>query len=672
LNKIGLLVWTSDLRISDEKNILIEKFLEKSSKFVENEINNNGGIGGKDVFIKSCRVPRGEEGLEEILKVLEGNPDIAFLNGHVAASINKKLIDRCNLDTHILFSSGGGGAEVHTNKFDISRKDDQIKIDAIADILSNEKRNSRLLYIHEGLRLAPYEKNILKNHRGKTKSFNFKDINETEEIIRKLEPILNDLKDDDVIILDVGYRVLEKIFVFLNNSRIEPAVIKTFGSIHGRFNEINFPLIEMSKDNIFPYLDLEQIFSQLDLKFNDTEKSILKDAAWRLELPYLVAYASRSKIFSNYDKQKILSEVSESINNIDGEKDLFIGKQLRYAFEKNSNIIKENYTYQYPRSLQSDNGTPKIYYPKQYFPNSEDEKSVVVNYINIDILRILNIKVGDGTWSTEFYLDFISPHKDPIDIVKFNNLSSINPKFESKLMWVKSGKGEDTYVFRYLIVANFDFHPNADNYPFDWQHIFISYSVTDQKRFGLIQAVPEALLDKEFIVQGWSLKEAITGVMKRKETIYESSSLEKTLETSEEIRVGWTLSRTNSITLLKIGIPLFFLCFLVYSSLYSSFSENNFQIEILTTTFLSAIALYFSTERPNPLRFTTIDAVFAFFYILNGVAIILTWAGLTLGEGTYKHLMLILKILMPFSFIGFIMYIMNRIRLIPSKIFINE
>jgi len=671
MNKVGFLVWTSDLQLSDKKNFLIEEFIKKSSKIVESEINNNGGIGGQEVFIECRRVGRGEDGLEEILKVLKNNPDIIFLNGHISKNINNKLIDRCNLDTHILFSSGGGGAEVHTNKFDISRKDQKIKIDAIADILSSEKRNSRILFIHDELRLAQHEKEIIENHKGETKSFSFKGINDPKKIVEKLKPILIGLKDDDVVILDVGYRVLEKIFPLLNNSKIKPMVIKTFGSIDGRFNEINFPLIEMTGDNIFPYLDLEQIFSQLDIEFSDTEKGILKDAAWRLELPYLVAYATRLKSLSKFNKDQFLPEVGKSINDIDGVQDIYIGKQLRYAFKNNSNVIKTNYIYQFPRSLQLNNNTPKIFYPKQYFPSEYNEKPIIVNYINIDILRILNINIGDGTWSAEFYLDFITPHKNPIDIVKFNNLSSINLKFESKLMWMKNGKDKDTYIHRYLIVANFDFCPNADNYPFDWQHIFISYSVTDQKKFGLIQAVPEALLDEEFIVQGWNLKKAITGVMKRKETIYESATLEKTLEVSEEIRVGWTLSRTNSITLLKIGIPLFFLGFLVYSSLFNPFSGNA-SISVLTTTFLSAIALYFSTERPNPLRFTTIDIVFAFFYIINGVAIILTWSGLALGEGTFKHLMLTLKILMPISIIGFIMYIINRIRLIPSKILINK
>ena len=671
MNKIGFLVWTSDLLLSEKKNSLIANFIEKSSQLIENEINSNGGIGGKEVFIQSKRVPREEEGVEEILKSLKENTDIIFLNGHISSANNQKLIEKCNLDTHMLFSSNGGGAEIHENKFNISRKDHKIKVEAISDILNNKKNTNRIIFIHDGMRLAKYEKNMAKGNKNKFESFNFKGINDPDEIIKKLEPILNLIKDDDVVILDIGYLVLKNIFVYLNNSKKQPMVIKTFCSIDGRFNKINFPLIEMTGDNIFPYLDLEQILSQTDIKFNNAEKNILKDAAWRLELPLLVAYATRDKNFTTNNKKQLLSDVGKAINDVDGKKDIFIGKQLRYAFRNNSNIIKTNYTYQFPKSLQSNNNTPKTFYPKQYFPNEFNSQPVIVNYINIDILRIINISIGEGTWSTEFYLDFITPHKNPIDVIKFNNLSSINPKFETKLMWKKDGRDPGTNIFRYLIVANFDFLSNADNYPFDWQHIYISYSMTDQKSFGIIQPVPEALVDEEFIVQGWNLQKSLTGVMKRKETIYESASLEKIIDVSEEVRVGWTLSRSNSITLLKIGIPLFFLCFLVYSCLFNTYS-NNESISVLTTTFLSAIALYFSTERPNPLRMTTIDYIFTFFYILNGIAIMMTWTGLALGETSYNLMMSTLKIVMPLSLIGFIALILKRIKMTPNKIFINN
>ena len=42
----------------------------------------------------------------------------------------------------------------------------------------------------------------------------------------------------------------------------------------------------------------------------------------------------------------------------------------------------------------------------------------------------------------------------------------------------------------------------------------------------------------------------------------------------------------------------------------------------INLAFLSSIALYFSTERPQPLKMTTIDVVFAFFYIMAGISLI--------------------------------------------------
>ena len=41
--------------------------------------------------------------------------------------------------------------------------------------------------------------------------------------------------------------------------------------------------------------------------------------------------------------------------------------------------------------------------------------------------------------------------------------------------------------------------------------------------------------------------------------------------------------------------------------------------ELLTITFLASIALYFSSERPQPLTMTVIDFIFAGFYAITGV-----------------------------------------------------
>ena len=47
-----------------------------------------------------------------------------------------------------------------------------------------------------------------------------------------------------------------------------------------------------------------------------------------------------------------------------------------------------------------------------------------------------------------------------------------------------------------------------------------------------------------------------------------------------------------------------------YYTFFLQFDQVSSAIGILTTTFLSGIALYFSTEKPQPLRITTIDLIF--------------------------------------------------------------
>ena len=105
-------------------------------------------------------------------------------------------------------------------------------------------------------------------------------------------------------------------------------------------------------------------------------------------------------------------------------------------------------------------------------------------------------------------MNIVSPHKNPLEIINFNNLSSVNPKFDLKPIWKENIYEEEEESFRFYIMANFDFVPLADNYPFDWQHIYISYSVSDKNKYGIIQPIPESLLDKEFKIDGWKLKES--------------------------------------------------------------------------------------------------------------------------------------------------------------------
>ena len=60
-------------------------------------------------------------------------------------------------------------------------------------------------------------------------------------------------------------------------------------------------------------------------------------------------------------------------------------------------------------------------------------------------------------------------------------------------------------------------------------------------------------------------------------------------------------------------------------SLFYDFKEDSSGIAILTTTFLSAIALYFSSEKPKADNLTNLDLLFTYFYVFNGIALILNF-----------------------------------------------
>ena len=82
---------------------------------------------------------------------------------------------------------------------------------------------------------------------------------------------------------------------------------------------------------------------------------------------------------------------------------------------------------------------------------------------------------------------------------------------------------------------------------------------------------------------------------------------------------------------------------------------------VITTAFLSGIALYFSTERPQPLRMTVIDIVFAFFYLTVGIASIAVFS-LNFFPEIYNDFMGFVKYLLPFSIILGYMFLRRRIK----------
>ena len=225
----------------------------------------------------------------------------------------------------------------------------------------------------------------------------------------------------------------------------------------------------------------------------------------------------------------------------------------------------------------------------------------------------------------EFYLDLITKHDQGIEILQFDNLSKKDSLFETSLISKEEDiENQDLINFRYRISANFDFDAIPNNYPFDEQYLSISYSSSNTEKFGSIHPVPVRKIDNNFMLEGWDLLTSNAGISRTIDKKSVGSSLLQNANVKEVAKIGWKIKRGSSMTLFKILLPLSFLLALTYYSIFVPLDELGDSISILTTVFLASIALYFSTERPQPLSMTIVDLIFASFYSMTGITIIFT------------------------------------------------
>ena len=662
------LVWYSSLAIGDEKNNYVANFLSKSCELINDEINEE--IKQKKLpftfSIDFLHIPKGEEGVKQLNDKLKSLNEPFFTNGHSINKYNPSIIENIKDKKFFFFpqnitTTGTDNLEVNLNKriFKMSRADQPAKLAFIDNEIKKYSKN-KVYFFHQELRLSEKMLNYHKDDKNFF-SYSFKDFDE-KQVEEKTTELFKKISKDDLIILDLNLSKFRPIFNHLISNNLDNKVINTFGTIENRFEKINFNLIQLIGNHGIPSVSIEDLMSKIfGENVTPTDKALLLESTFRLEIPILAFQALKKCINSSLsaiEEENILDAIL-SFNN---SNDVFVGKRIQYGFNNNNeNMLKENYAYTFPNSLQNERfKIPKILHPTQF--SSVNGKickfNTVYNYI--DVLRVTNIDIKEKTWTAEFYLDLVSQSDHPLDQIIFNNLSSTNDKFTSKEIWRR--KDEDDYnTVRYYIVANFDFLAIADNYPFDWQSVYISMTLKDNSKH-ILQPVPLELVDDEFDVNGWIIENAFSGIKYKKNFLYKDTDLKKTVTVSSENRLGWTLKRKNTATLFKIGIPMFFLTFLVYYSVFLGFDKSGESIGILTTTFLSAIALYFSVEKPEPKKLTIIDIIFIWFYIVNGFTITAFSLSSLITEKIHFYTSGLLKFLIPLSLITIAIYLIKRVK----------
>jgi len=388
--------------------------------------------------------------------------------------------------------------------------------------------------------------------------------------------------------------------------------------IHNSLNKIdnrfNNKILNLMPDDFVEKLALQDRIFSVN---SGIQKNINDYLNWYFQIvidKVLLIHYLYSKNSEDIDNENFLSETRKRLSKLDGSKDVFAGSGDLIYFKNQSRPLATNYLVEIKNSAEKN--LKMSLFERQLITKKDEKKIVNVSYPNFDFIDIKDISIEDNTFKSNFYFELTTKHKSGIDIIRFNNI--IDNDAEIKL--IKSEKIENDYFyFRYYVSAEFYFFSRAESYPFDIQNIFISYSIIDDQKYGILDGIKNQDIDRKFNSHGWNISSVRSGVIRKKEN-YHPHFKDSYVLISEENRISYIMSRKSSFTVIKILIPLLFLIALVVYGMYLPAEQIDRVIALLTTSFLSGIALYFSTERPNPLTLTIVDYIFIIFYLIVGLA----------------------------------------------------
>ena len=501
------------------------------------------------------------------------------------------------------------------------------------------------IFIYEGLELSDNPENYLKDKNTKKKINNF----------------FSKIENNDLLIFDFKDN---KEFSFLLSNLPKKKNLIILTPIYG--GEPMPILNNLYVDNLSMQKYYEKYNPKILVypfgwdKFKDYNLS--KIIPERLQ--YADSFALVIDILNKLTNQRISKINTEMIINeikkFNGLGDIFIGIRHDYVFNNNLENIYYNfglYTSKqtlingrfYPILLENQ-ANEKFTKEKYYF------EKVGVNYLNIFMKKIFFIDTGNGVWSCNFELQIKTKHKDFFEYLIFNNLSKNNHFFEK--IKLESRKTGDSYIERYDISANFSFNDKQELFPFDKQSIGIEISLKNKDKVGMISQLNHGKLNSNFELDSWKILDIFTGVKRTKTFNYADDEKDKEIIYDRHIILNFIVKRLSQISFFKIIIPIFFLLLVVVMSLFYDFKEDSSGIAILTTTFLSAIALYFSSEKPKADNLTNLDLLFTYFYVFNGIALILNFYEFI--NKIYLSEIKYLLFLLPISFVFHFFYRLRK------------
>ncbi|MFT3732873.1 MAG: ABC transporter substrate-binding protein [Hyphomicrobium sp.] len=252
-------------------------------------------------------------------------------------------------------------------------------------------------------------------------------------------------------------------------------------------------------------------------------------------------------------------------------------------------------------------------------------------YADIDLIHADRIDDNDQTFLADFYISMNDRSGASIDQIEFSN-AYLDPGSNSRQITIRpihDGGKSDAYPDHmkiYQVTGKFLYSPNLRNYPFDTQRFSIDLQPKNGASAFIVQPPPKELRDKSVTVDGWDPKDQYVSYDEDFVRTVDAQTLEPSVVPFYKASFAWLMKRQTTDYFLRVVVPLGFILFIAYLSIFISTHHFEAIVTIQVTALLSAVALYLALPKLDANIETLSDRLFLFTYLVLSVIIAITIA----------------------------------------------
>lgn len=248
-------------------------------------------------------------------------------------------------------------------------------------------------------------------------------------------------------------------------------------------------------------------------------------------------------------------------------------------------------------------------------------------YTDIDLIQAHRVDENDKTFYAEFYLSMRNNDAASIDRVEFSNAYLETGSDGGRQVTIETlHPGGASPAFPptmkiYKVSGRFLFDPKLRNYPFDTQIFSIDIQPKESEKPFIVQPPPAELRDKLARSEGWEPKAQFVGYEEDFVPVVDAYTLQPSAVPFYKTSFAWEMRRQTTDYVLRVAVPLGFILFVAYLSIFIPRSNFEAIVTIQVTALLSAVALYLALPKLDSDVATLSDRAFVFAYMILSVMI---------------------------------------------------